>query len=194
MEELIERVSAILDSPVLHYTKHKTYRQISILFLVYLLFFSSLVLAQEENAKFKPFERKPISKIENIQKAGKKYVKPSNTMKSIKKSSEAMKEVENLFNNLELSIKELADIKTDNETDEKSILKTFAELDGILSYAYTQMKEGKEQLSSIRPETQEEITEFNSLKVKFMSYMRLANDLKIIIAEKLASASKKDTK
>ena len=41
MEELIDRVSAIFGSPVLGYTRHKTYRQISVLCLVYIVFFFS---------------------------------------------------------------------------------------------------------------------------------------------------------
>ena len=73
-----------------------------------------------------------------------------------------------------------------------AVLKALAQVDGVLSYVYIQLKSGKEQLSSIKPVTNEEIAEYNSLKVKFMSYMRLANDLKKSIAEKLANASKKE--
>ena len=198
MEELNERVSAILDSPVLRYTRHKTYRQMSILCLVYLLYFYSFAFAASEKAyEFEPYQKKTNGKIEvgtKSDKAGKKYISSTDNLKSLKKSTEAMAEVEELLDRLEISIKDLAETKTSSEEDDEAILKAFAELDGLLSYTHFQLKSGKDQLSSIRPVTDEEIAEYNSLKVKFMSYMKLCRDLKISIAEKLANASKRNTK
>ena len=199
MEELNERVSAILDSPVLGYTRHKTYRQMSVLCLVYLIYFYSFALAATEEAyKFEPYQKNPNKKIEKIDSkpnnAGKKYVNPSVNLKNLKKSSEAMAEVEELLNKLEESIKQLAEAKPIADEDQEAILKAFAELDGVLTYTHLQLKSGKEQLETIRPVTQDEVAEYNSLKVKFMSYMKLCKDLKIFIAEKLAKASQRNTK
>ena len=198
MEELNERVSAILDSPVLRYTWQKTYRQMSILCLVYLLYFYSYAFAASEKTyDFEPYQKKADGKIEIDTKsnnAGKKYINSHDNLKSLKKSAEAMSEVEELLDRLEISIKELAETKTSSEEDHEAILKAFAEIDGVLSYTHLQLKSGKEQLSSIQPITDEEVAEYNSLKVKFMSYMKLCRDLKMFIAEKLANASKRNTK
>ncbi len=167
----------------------------SILCLVYLVFFYSSIFAQSKNDyEFEPYKSDQKYKIEDNTKsneAGKKYLNDSDNMKNLEKSIKAMTEVEELFNSLDTSIKNLADIKVTNEADEEAILKAFAELDGVLSYAYIQLKSAKEQLSSIKPINQEEISLYNSLKVKFMSYMKLANELKRIIATKLANASKR---
>ena len=103
-----------------------------------------------------------------------------------------MAEVEKLFEKLEASIKTLIEAKPLADEDEEAILKALAQVDGVLSYTYDQLKSGKEQLSTIIPGTDEEKAKYNSLKVKFMSYMRLANDLKKMIAEKLANASKRN--
>ena len=198
MEELNERVSAILDSPVLRYTWHKTYRQKSILCLVYLLYFYSFAFAGSENTlNFEPYQKKADGKIEletKSNKAGKKYISSSDNLKSLKKSAEAMAEVEEILDRLEISIKDLAETKPPSDEDREAILKAFAELDGVLSYTHLQLKSGKEQLTSIKPVTDEEVAEYNSLKVKFMSYMKLCRDLKMFIAEKLANASKRNTK
>ena len=196
MEELIERVSAILDSPVLRYTRHKIYRQMSILCLVYLFNFYSLAFAATEKAyEFEPYQKNSNGKvnIENLPNtAGNKYVSSANNLKNLKKSSEAMEEVEKLLNRLEVSIKQLVEAKPIADEDQEAILKALAELDGVLSYTNAQLKSGKEQLSTIRPITNEEVAEYNSLKVKFMSYMKLCKDLKLIIANKLANASKRN--
>lgn len=196
MEELIERVSAILDSPVLRYTRHKTYRQMSILCLVYLFIFYSLTFAAAEKAyEFEPYQKRTKEKIDiesQSKTAGKKYVSSSNNLKNLKKSSEAMAEVESLLNKLEISIKQIAEAKPITDEDQEAILKALAELDGILSYTNNQLKSGNEQLSTIRPITEEEIAEYNSLKVRFLSYMRLCKELKLFIADKLANAPQRN--
>ena len=171
----------------------------SVLCLVYLIYFYSFALAATEEAyKFEPYQKNPNKKIEKIDSkpnnAGKKYVNPSVNLKNLKKSSEAMAEVEELLNKLEESIKQLAEAKPIADEDQEAILKAFAELDGVLTYTHLQLKSGKEQLETIRPVTQDEVAEYNSLKVKFMSYMKLCKDLKIFIAEKLAKASQRNTK
>ena len=199
MEELNERVSAILDSPVLGYTRHKTYRQMSIICLVYLIFFYSVAFAESEKAyEFEPYQNKQKNKIEKIDtkpnNAGNKYIGSSDNLKSLKISAEAMAEVEDLLNKLDEKIKLLAEATPIADEDHEAILKAFAEIDGILSYTHLQLKSGKEQLDTIHPITQEEIVEYNSLKVKFMSYMKLCKDLKIFIAEKLAKASQRNAK
>ncbi len=198
MEELNERVSAILDSPVLRYSWQKTYRQMSILCLVYLLYFYSFAFAASEKTyEFEPYQKKANGKITvdtNSNKAGNKYTDSTDNIKSLKKSAEAMAEVEELLDKLDISIKQLAETKPLSDEDQEAILKALAEIEGVLSYTHLQLKSGKEQLSSIRPITDEEITEYNSLKVKFMSYMRLCKDLKMFIAEKLANASQRNTK
>ena len=196
MEEVIERVSAILDSPVLRYTRHKTYRQMSVLCLVYLMFFYSFVFAAKEgNFEFEPYQKKTANtQIHSKTKdsgAGNKYISPTDTIQKIEASAKAMNEVEEIFLRLETSVNELIEAEPISDEDQESVLKTLAQVDGVLSYVYIQLKSGKEQLSSITPITNEEIAEYNSLKVKFMSYMKLANDLKKSIAEKLADASKR---
>ena len=196
MEEVIERVSAILDSPVLRYTRHKTYRQMSVLCLVYLMFFYSFVFAAKEgNFEFEPYQKKTANtQIHSKTKdsgVGNKYISPTDTIKKIEASAKAMNEVEEIFLRLETSVNELIEAEPISDEDQESVLKTLAQVDGVLSYVYMQLKSGKEQLSSINPITNEEIAEYNSLKVKFMSYMKLANDLRKSIAEKLADASKR---
>ncbi len=198
MEELIDRVSAILGSPVLRYTRHKTYRQISVLCLVYLLFFYSYSFAENERKmEFEPYQKKTSNEKINTTAlgAGEKYITPDEThLKKLERSAKAMAEVEELFDRLESSVKELVEAKPISEEDEEAILNALAQVDGVLSYSYEQLKSGKEQLSSIVPVTDEEKAKYNSLKVKFMSYMRLANDLKKIIAEKLANAPQRNQK
>ena len=200
MEELIDRVSAILGSPVLRYTRHKTYRQIFILCLVYLLIFYSYSFAESEtDYKFEPYNKKTsnekINTETNTHGAGDKYIPyDENHIKKLEQSTKAMAEVEKLFEKLEASVKILIEAKPLADEDEEAILKALAEVDGVLSYTYEQLKSGKEQLSTIIPGTDEEKAKYNSLKVKFMSYMRLANDLKKLIAERLANASKRNEK
>ena len=200
MEELIVRVSAILDSPILRYTRHKTYRQISILCLVYLLIFCiNAFAAQESSYEFEPYNKKSSDgKIKtdiNPYGAGDKYIThEENHLKKMEQSAKAMAEVEKILFKLEKSVKELIEANPIADEDKEAILKALAQVDGILSYTYEQLKSGKEQLSTIIPVTDEEKTKYNSLKVRFMSYMSLANDLKKIIAEKLADASKRNKK
>lgn len=200
MEELIVRVSAILGSPVLRYTRHKTYRQISVLCLVYLLFFYFYAFAETETGyEFEPYNKKTSNekiKTENYTYgAGDKYIsRNENQLKKLEQSAKAMAEVEKLFEKLDVSVKNLIEAEPIADEDEEAILKALAEVDGVLSYTHEQLKSGKEQLSTIIPVTDEEKAKYNSLKVKFMSYMRLANDLKKIIAEKLANASKRNEK
>ena len=200
MEELIDRVSAIFGSPVLGYTRHKIYRQISLLCLVYLVFFYSHAFA-ETSYEFEPYTNKPSNANEKIKTdvnafgAGEKYIShDEKQLKKFEQSAKAMAEVEKLFDKLEVSIKELIAAKPISEEDEEAILKALAQVDGVLSYAHEQLKSGKEQLSSIFPVTDEEKAKYNSLKVKFMSYMRLANDLKKMIAEKFANVPKRKEK
>jgi hypothetical protein len=198
MEELIDRVSAIFGSPVLGYTRHKIYRQISLLCLVYLVFFYSYAFA-ETSYEFEPYTNKSSNAKEKIKTdtlgAGEKYIsRDENQLKKLEQSAKAMAEVEQLFDKLEVSIKELIAAKPISEEDEEAILKALAQVDGVLSYAHEQLKSGKEQLSSIYPVTDEEKAKYNSLKVKFMSYMRLANDLKKMIAEKFANVPKRKEK
>ena len=198
MEELIDRVSAIFGSPVLGYTRHKIYRQISLLCLVYLVFFYSYAFA-ETSYEFEPYTNKSSNAKEKIKTdalgAGEKYIsRDENQLKKLEQSAKAMAEVEELFDKLEISVKDLIEAKPLSEEDKEAILKALAQVDGVLSYAHEQLKSGKEQLSSVFPVTDEEKAKYNSLKVKFMSYMRLANDLKKMIAEKLANASKRNEK
>lgn len=200
MEELIDRVSAILGSPILRYTRHKTYRQISVLCLVYFVIFYSCAFAETEKTyEFEPYNKKTSNeKIQtdvNLLGAGDKYIsRDENQLKKLEQSAKAMAEVENLFEKLEDSVKNLIEAKPIADEDEEAILKALAEIDGVLSYTHEQLKSGKEQLSTIIPVSDEEKAKYNSLKVKFMSYMRLANDLKKMIAEKLANASKRNKK
>ena len=198
MEELIDRVSAIFGSPVLGYTRHKTYRQISVLCLVYLAFFYSYAFA-ETNYEFEPYNKKTSNeKIKTETSAfgaGDKYIsRDENQLKKLEKSAKAMAEVEKLFEKLEVSVNNLIEAKPISEEDEDAILKALAQVDGVLSYTHEQLKSGKEQLSSIFPVTDEEKAKYNSLKIKFMSYMRLANDLKKKIAEKFANVPKRNEK
>ena len=131
----------------------------------------------------------------NLISAGDKYIShEENQLKKLEQSAKAMAEVEKLFDKLEKSVKELIEAKPISDEDQEAILKALAQVDGVLTYTYEQLKSGKEQLSTIIPVTDQEKTKYNSLKVKFMSYMRLANDLKKIIAEKLADASKRNEK
>lgn len=199
MEELNERISAICYSPVLSYTRHKTYRQISLIFLVYLFnFYFILYAANDSIYSFEPYKNEiENDKVENAYKgneAGKKYLKNPDNLKYLQNTTESLKEVEILLKKLETSVKELAEAKPILDEDEHSILKAFAKIDGILSYVYDQMKNGKMQLMTINPIDSEEIILYNSLRVKFMTYMSLTNDLKKIIAEKLNSASKRNIK
>ena len=200
MEELIDRVSAILGSPVLRYTRHKTYRQISVLCLVYFVIFYSYAFAEADKTyEFEPYNKKPSNeKIKtdvNLLGAGDKYIsRDENQLKKLEQSTKAMAEVEKLFDKLEVSVKNLIEAEPITDEDEEAILKALAEVDGVLSYTHEQLKSGKEQLSTIIPVSDEEKAKYNSLKVKFMSYMRLANDLKKMIAEKLANASKRNEK
>ncbi len=165
-----------------------------IICLVYLFYFCSILFAATENSyEFEPYKKSSNTKIDidkETNKAGKKYLSSPDKLQSLKVSSEALTEVEELLSNIENSTKELAEAEPRGDDEKEAILKAFAELDGVLSYVYTQLKSGKEQLTSIRPITREEIAAYNSLKLKFMSYMKRCRDLKMFIAEKLANASK----
>ena len=61
-----------------------------------------------------------------------------------------------------------------------------------MTYTHEQLEKGKNQLLTIQPQNEEESVIYNSLMVRFMSFMKLAKELKLIIAEKHASASKKE--
>lgn len=194
MEELIERVSAILDSPVLRYNWHKAYRHMLLICLAYLAIFSGSLHGQEPIYSFEPYGNKSEFSITKDSKAYEIYSRHSDLsdMIAVNKASEAMIEVEALLENLETSIKELYDVDPENEEDRHRVLRAFAELDGALSYVYTKLKFAREQLNGIASVTEDEIAQTNSLKVKFMSKMQLCNELRKIIAEKLANAPKKD--
>lgn len=199
MEELIERVSAIFDSPVLGYSWQKIYRQMLLLCLAYLLCFnfSSSTYAEEaSNTKFEPY-RKEISKDKtSLPKTYEKWDKnvEFSSMESVDRAANVMLEVDELFSKLKTSIEELSDIQPESDEDREAILKAFAELDGVLTYVYTKLKYGKDQLSAALPVTSDEIAKCNSLKIRFMSNMQLANELRRVIAAKLANASKKGKK
>ena len=101
MEELIERVSAIWDSPILQYNKQKSYRQKFILLLVYLIYLVNfpLLAAEKNNYDFESYKNNVNGKINIMNKssdAGKKYYGSRDNMKYLNNSAEAMKEVESL--------------------------------------------------------------------------------------------------
>ena len=112
------------------------------------------------------------------------------SMESVDRATNVMLEVDELFGKLDASIKELSEIEPETESDKEKLLQAFAELDGILSYVYTKLKYGRDQLSAAVPVTSDDVAKCNSLKIRFMSNMQLANELKKIIADKLANASK----
>lgn len=170
----------------------------SIIILVYLLNFSIQLFALEENIySFEPYKNEIDTKIENITNkniSGKKYLKSHSNIKYLKNTTEAIAEVEDLLNKLNSSIKELAESEPIQDEDAKAVLKAFAELDGVLSYVYEQLNSGKIQLECVNPIDSEEIMLFNSLKMKFTTDINMTNDLKKIIAKKLADASKREIK
>lgn len=196
MEELIERVSAILDSPVLRYNWHKIHRHILPICLAYLAILSASLYAQEPIYSFEPYENKSefsITKDSMAYEARNRHSHLSD-MIAVNQAIEAMIEVDSLLEKLGISIKELYNANPENEVDQQDLLKAFAELDSALSYVYTKLKYAKELLKGIAPVTDEEIARTNSLKIHFMSKIQLCNELREIIAEKLASVSKKDKK
>lgn len=194
MEELIERVSAIFDSPVLGYSRHKNYRQMLLICLVYLLGFNfnSAVFAENaSNTTFEPYQKEVKNDRVDIKnyEIWDKNVEFS-SMESVDRAANVMLEVDELFGKLDASIKELSEIQPETDSDKEKLLRAFAELDGILSYVHTKLKYGRDQLSAAVPVTSDDVAKCNSLKIRFMSNMQLANELKKIIANKLANASK----
>lgn len=198
MEELIERVSAIFDSPVLGYSRHKTYRQMLLICLVYLLcFYNSFPAFAEETSdtNFEPYVKEVNKERINV-KAYEKWNANAelSSMESVDRAAAIMLEVDELFGKLDASIKELSEIQPESDEDRKMLLKAFAELDGVLSYVYAKLKYGKDQLSAALSVTSEDEAKCNSLKIRFMSDMQLANELKRVIASKLANASNEGKK
>lgn len=195
MEELIERVSAIFDSPVLGYSWHKTYRQMSLICLVYFLCFgfNSFLFAKEASKlEFKPYQNNIGKETQNLPKSYEIWNKnvEFSSMESVDRASDIMNDVDKLFGNLKLSIYELVEADPVSDDDRHRFLKGLAELDGVLSYVQQKLRYGKDQLSAAMPVTSDDIAKCNSLKIRFMANIQLANDLKKLIADKLAKASK----
>lgn len=199
MEELIERVSAIFDSPVLGYSWHKTYRQMLLICLVFFLslnFSCCLSAKTSDDLSFEPYQGKSVKnnqKFNNSYELWNKNVEFS-SIESVDRASEIMTDVDKLFESLQTSIKELVEVEPIADEDRQRVLKALAELDGILTYVQLKLRYGKDQLSVILPTNSDDIAKCNSLKIRFIANIRIANDLKKMIAEKLAKASEKGLK
>lgn len=217
MEEGIERVSAILGSPVIGYTWHKTYRQMFILCLAYLLFFNfSLSAAEKENDShyvaavaaektgsdsttatdtysFKAYKQDVASSLKVT--TNKSYSGRHNDalyMEGVRNADVVMNEVDELCKKLDISVTELVQVDSSNfsRDDRRSLNRGLAELDGIISYVETKLNYANEQLIGADPTTEEEVNLCNSVKIKINDDIAIVNKMKLAIAEKLNSASK----
>ena len=195
MEELIERVSAISDSPILGYTWHKTYRQVSLFCLVFLLTICSTSFCEESKPsskqEFKPYTSNSKSKIPIKDNP---YAYSENGIKEIELASEAMNEVDELFNKVSTSIDEILQIWPSSQEDENKIKRTLAELDGMLSYVNKKLHYSGNQIKAAVPVTTEEIKQCEDLRVRIHNALELTLELKNKIAKRLAINSKKGKK
>ena len=196
MEEVIERVSAIFDSPVLGYSWHKTHRQKLLISLVFFFFFgnNSFLLAEKASElRFAPYQSSSDRKDAVLPKTYEIWNRNVrfSSMESVDRAVSVMEDVDKYLGNLQFSIKELVEANPITDEDHDRVLKALAELDGILTYVQQKLRYGKDQLSAVIPENSDDVAKCNSLNIRFISNLHIAYNLKKIIAEKLSSASKR---